>query len=419
MRHWRPARRLLAAGILMLGAGVSLTATAGPATASLVRPVAMAAPGPAQVAELTASDGASGDYFGGPVAVTPDGNTALIAAPGRAGFVGAVYVFTRTRTGWAQAAELTADDPASHDFGWSVAITADGDTALIGAPATDSDTGAAFVFTRTRTGWAQTAELTAADGADGNSFGWSVAITPDGSTALVGATYRDSGSGAAYVFTRTRTGWQQTSELTGASGDYFGTSVAMTADGNTALISAPAADDATGAVFAFTRTRTGWAQTAELTAAGGASGDTFGDSVAVTPDGTTALIGASGRDSQTGAAYVFTRTRTGWQQASELTAAGGASGDGFGDSVAVTADGATALIGAPGRDSQTGAAYVFTLTRTGWQQASELTAAGGASGDSFGGYTAVTADGTTALIGAPGRDDNTGAVYAFTLPQSW
>ena len=312
MRDRRYARRLLAAGIVMLGTGLPF---AGPASASPARPTAPAWSSPAQVAELTASDGASGDWFGIPVAITADGNTALIGASYRDSATGAAYVFTRTPAGWQQApgwrqtAELTASDAADGDrFGQSVALTADGNTALIGAVGRDSYTGAAYVFASTRSGWQQAAELTASDAASGDSFGEAVALTADGKTALIGAPNHDSDTGAAYAFVRTRAGWQQAGELTagdGAVGDHFGVSVAVTADGNTAVIGANYHDSATGAAYVFASTRSGWQQTAELTASDGASGNYFGDWVAITPAGNTILIGALGRDSFTGAAYVF------------------------------------------------------------------------------------------------------------------
>jgi hypothetical protein len=360
MRSWRYVRRVLAAGIVILGTGLPLV---GPASASPLRPAVTAAHSPVQTAELTASDGADGDLFGTSVAVAADGTTALIGAPDQDDYAGAVYVFVRTRTGWQQTAELTASDGVSGDaFGTSVAVAADGTTVVIGAPYRDSLAGAVYVFARTRTGWQQTAELTASDAASPDEFGTSVAVAADGTTALIGAPNHDLNTGAVYVFARTRAGWMQTGELTasdGAGGDHFGTSVAVAADGTTVVIGAPYRDSLAGAVYVFARTGAGWMQTAELTASDGAGGDHFGTSVAVAADGTSALIGAPNRDTSTGAVYVFARTGAGWMQTGELTASDGGGGDHFGTSVAVAADGTSALIGAPNRDINTGTVYVF------------------------------------------------------------
>ena len=148
-----------------------------------------------------------------------------------------------------QSAKLTADDGATIDkFGSSVA-TSDG-IAVIGARDDDdngSASGSAYVFEQQMDGtWQQTAKLTADDGASSDSFGYSVA-TSDG-IAVIGARSDDdngSASGSAYVFEQQTDGtWQQAAKLTaddGASGDYFGTSVA-TSDG-IAVIGASGDDD--------------------------------------------------------------------------------------------------------------------------------------------------------------------------------
>ena len=130
--------------------------------------------------------------------------------------------------------------------------------------------------------------------------------------------------------------------------------------------------------------------------------------------GSTALAGAPGRNSETGAAYVF-RLRGGiWSQAAELTAAHGALRDEFGYSVALSALGSTALGGAPYRNSAAGAAYVFRLRGGIWSQAAELTASHAAATDQFGYSVSLSARGSTALAGAPGRTSDAGAAYVFT-----
>ncbi len=171
---------------------------------------ALGLPG-ARRAKLTAADGAAGDLFG--VRVALSGDTALIGArfdddDVNGGDSGSAYVFTRSGTSWSQQAKLTAADGAAGDwFGYSVALS--GDTALIGAHFNDNDvngvdSGSAYVFTRSGTTWSQRAKLTAADGAAGDQFGGKVAISGD--TALIGARLVDDvvkgvDSGSAYVFT--------------------------------------------------------------------------------------------------------------------------------------------------------------------------------------------------------------------------
>ena len=138
------------------------------------------------------------------------GDTALVGAyyddVGANADQGSAYVFTRSGTTWTQQAQLTASDGAAGDcFGTSVALS--GDTALVGAISDDvganSGQGSAYVFTRNGTTWTQQAKLTASDGAAYGRLWQSVALSGD--TALVGATYAGGlDQGAAYVFTRSR-----------------------------------------------------------------------------------------------------------------------------------------------------------------------------------------------------------------------
>jgi hypothetical protein len=162
---------------------------------------------------------------------------------------GAVYVFTRSESSWSQQAKLTAEDGAETDiFGVRVALS--GDTVLISARRDDDDVmgidaGSAYIFTRTGTKWQQQIKLTASDGAADDRFGRSVALVAD--TALIGAMFQDDkgdNSGSAYVFTRSGTTWNQQVKLTaadGAKGDAFGWSVALSDD--TAVIAATRDDD--------------------------------------------------------------------------------------------------------------------------------------------------------------------------------
>ena len=131
---------------------------------------------------LAASDGAAYDQFGKSVSIS--GDTGLVGAWGDNSNTGAAYVFLRSGTSWSQQAKLTATDATSTDqFGWSVAI--DADTAVIGAPFDNSNTGAVYVFTRSGTTWSQQTKLTADDAFSRDFFGWSVAIS--GNTIIVGA----------------------------------------------------------------------------------------------------------------------------------------------------------------------------------------------------------------------------------------
>ncbi len=384
---------------------------------------------PSAEVKLLADDGAQGDFFGYSVATF--GDIALIGAFKNDNVkgvdAGSAYVFTRSGNIWRQQVKLTALDGAANDtFGGNVALF--GDTAVIGAMRDDDkgdNSGSAYVFTRSGGDWNQQAKLTAADGSHGDAFGQSIALSGD--TLVIGAPHDgDQGddSGSVYVFTWSGTVWKQQAKLTaadGAQGDVFGISVALS--GDTIVVGADLNDEKAlnaGAVYVYTRSGSSWSQQAKLTAADGAETDIFGVRVALSAD--TALISARRDDDDVmgidaGSAYVFIRTGTTWRQQAKLTAHDGAEDDRFGRSVAL--DGDTALIGAMFQDNKgdnSGSAYVFTRSGNIWSHQAKLTAADGAADDVFGWSVAIFGD--TALVGATRNDDKgneSGSAYVFGI----
>ena len=351
----------------------------------------------------------------------------VVGAPqddvGANGSQGSVYVYVLTHGVWVLQAHLFASDGAAGDlFGTSVAI--DGDTAIVGAPlaavGADPDQGCAYVFVRGGATWTQQATLTLAAGAAHDQFGWSVAVSGD--RALVGAPHDYPAApahGSAHSFVRTHATWTLEKTFKGVSdGDQTGNSVALA--GTVAAIGAPAAtaDGHTGQglVRTYTFASGAWGTPVVLTAAAGAAGDSFGQSVAFS--GKTLIIGATLRDvsghADQGAAYVFVDGLAGWTEQAMLTASDGTAGNYFGDSVAI--DGDTVLVGARRSLSEQGSAYVFTRTGSTWTQRVRLTGPGGASGDDFGRAVAIGAG--TAVVGAPldnvGSATNQGSVTVFT-----
>ena len=269
-----------------------------------------------------------------------------------------------------QQAKLTASDGAEDALSFSVAVS--GDTVVAGAPSATVgpspahfSQGAVYVFVKPTTGWAnatQTAKLTASDGDNEGLLGSSVAISGD--TVVAGqpdATNTGAPAGAVYVFVKPTTGWTnatETAKLTasgGAGGDFFGGAVAVSGDTVVAGASGATvgANSRQGAAYAFVKPTTGWAnatQTAKLTASDGAANDFFGNSVVVSGD--TIVTGADGKDLDQGAAYVFVKPTTGWASATQtakLTASDGAGNDFFGHSVALSNPALVALIAAADR----------------------------------------------------------------------
>ena len=357
----------------------------------------------AQQAEIGASDAASPDDFGWAVAVS--GNTAVVGALFKNGFAGAAYVFVNSGAGWTQQAKLVPSDAAGGEFGNAVAI--DGDTVVVGANEQSSGAGAAYVFVRSGASWTQQAKLTASDGAANDYFG--IAVSISGGTIAIGAVGNNNVQGAVYIFVQTGTSWAQQAELTlanAANEDQLGGAISV--DGDTVVAGAVGRNTFQGAAEVFVRSGTTWSQQAELTASDGAKDDFFGHSAYISGD--TAIVSALNKNF--GAAYVFVRTGASWTQQAKLNATGEAVGDQFGSSVSL--DGDMAAIGAQGVNSGTGSAYVFARSGASWTQLAQLSAAGGATGDSAG--WAVSINAGTVVSGAIGRDASQGAAYVFSLP---
>jgi hypothetical protein len=361
------------------------------------------------LAELAGSGIAAWDWFGASVAVSS--STIVVGAPAApllsAGF-GQAYVFAKTAKGWQQQAQLENPDTMEPDwFGYSVAVS--GSTVVVGAPAISvlsSGLGRAYVFTKTVTGWRQSVQLEGPDTAVGDWFGDSVAIS--GGTIVVGAPSHASKAGAAYVFTDSGKSWQAT-ELKGsdtAAKDDFGASVAVS--GNTIVVGAFGHAAEAGRAYVFTKRLNGWHQAAELSGSSTVAGDGFGVSVAVA--GRTIAVGAGLAASDSGRAYVFTKTATGWHQSAQLAGSGPVDKDDFGDAVAVSGD--TVVVGTFAQAPAAGRAYVFKRTAIGWHQAAALASgSSSADGSEFGLSVAISGD--TIAVGAQGEESGAGRAFLF------
>lgn len=316
----------------------------------------------AQAPPITPLDPVWGEFFG--FAVAASGDTILVgawaAAPSDVYRGGAAYVFVRDSTGtWSQQAKLVASDVSSEArFGYSVAL--DGDTAVVGAYGDAGFAGAGYVFRRTGGVWTQEAKLTASDPKPNGDFGMSVAV--QGRTAVIGAPCAcETTSGAAYVFERANGSWAQTAELSAADGapnDGFGSSVALCDD--TLVAGSPYLNGNTGAAYAFVRSGMGWVEQARLAWPGSVSDDFYGYRVALL--GETAVVAAFPEGGDYGAVYVFGRTEGVWGDPQRLTASDPLPSK-FGESLAL-ADralvvGAYAWPGEGRPNEYTGKAYAF------------------------------------------------------------
>ncbi|MEA2199891.1 MAG: hypothetical protein QOI89_487 [Solirubrobacteraceae bacterium] len=289
-------------------------------------------------------------------------------------------------------------------FGASAAVSADGNTALVGGGS------AAWIFTRSGETWTQQGkELALA----GGGVAVSVALSADGNTALIGTPSFNTSRGAAWVYVRSGETWtlQETFTDTGGSGlANFGDSVALSADGNTAVVGARRDHENVGGVWVFARSGEVWTQQgARLTS--GTSEHNFGIAVGLSGDGNTTLIGSEG------GVWVFTRSGASWSTTEKLAL-------GMVSSIAISSDGMTALIGLGIKDSgkppgASGDAVVFKRSGEAWvQQGGALPHLGQVSTETkypgeFGFSVALSSDGNTALVGGPGDYRGIGAAWVY------
>ena len=310
--------------------------------------------------------------LGSSVALSADGNTAVIGVPGDDVGAGAAWVFARSESGaWTQqGGKLTGSgEEGEGQFGSSVALSSNGNAALIGGPGDGGKVGAAWVFALSGEIWSQQgAKLTGTGESGAGEFGWSVALSKQGTTALIGAPGDSSQVGAAWVFAASSAGaWSQQGEKLVGSGESgageLGRSVALSSDGSTALLGDPADSTNTGAAWVFTRSEAAaWSQQGGKLTGGDEEGEgQFGSSVALSSDGDTVLVGGPADNTNTGAAWVFTRSEAAaWSQQGGKLTGGEEEGEGqFGSSVALSSDGDTVLIGGPADNTNTGATWAF------------------------------------------------------------
>ncbi len=330
-----------------------------------------------ELTKLTASDGAASDYFGSSVSLS--GDYAIVGAYNDDNN-GSAYIFHKDQDGtnsWGQLTKLTASDGASGDyFGYSVSLS--GAYAIVGAFGDDDNgslSGSAYVFHKDQGGtnnWGELTKLTASDGDADDRFGYSVSISGD--YAIVGANNDDdngSNSGSAYIFQKNQGGtnnWGQLIKLNasdGNAGDYFGFSVSLS--GDNATIGANGDDgngNNAGSAYIFQKDQGGtnnWGELTKLTASDGAAGDQFGYSVYLS--GNYVVIGSPydyHSATNSGSAYMFFKDLGGlsnWGEATKLLTTDQANGDNFGNAVAIS--GNQIIGGTSTKDTSKGATYIF------------------------------------------------------------
>lgn len=373
--------------------------------------------------------------FGDSVAASANGSTAMIGAPG----ANSVYVYANKSGELVQQAKLVPEDGDNGDlFGNSVAISNDGTIALIGSyldkGSTDYQAGSVYVFVKSNSGWNQQTKIMPDDNNRVQFFGSSIAMTGDGTAAVIGATLTinsdDEELGATYVFSNTNQGWMQETKLTannpdtGSNSNEFGFSVDISEDGETVVTGAPhgpSGVNLAGRAYTFVKEQGEWRQQDEYYASDTNRAYQFGNSVSVTDNGNTAVIGAFHNDDPrelAGSAYVFSNTSGEWTQQHKFSRGTSISNSEFGGSVDISGDSSISIVGAR-NDSPGGAAYVFTQTNNSWSRQSKFPRDESSNFRRFGRSLALSNDGSTAFISNTklvGEENQVeGNVYVYTL----
>lgn len=378
---------------------------------------------------------------------------------------------------WKQSTEIKASNKEDGDqFGFSLALSRDGTTLAVGAPMESSaatgangkqadesaySSGAVYVYTRGGSGWPQQAYLKASNTGSNDQFGYAVALSADGNTLAVSAVYEDSAargingnqsdnsvaeSGAVYVFTRTANTWSQQAYIKASNtggqedGDTFGYTVSLSGDGNTLAVGAPSEDGAAteingdqannaatgaGAVYMFARSENAWTQQAYVKSPTARGNALFGYSVSLDNSGNTMAAGAFDEDGGKGAVHVFSRAGSTWSHQARIQASNAERQDSLGTWVTISDDGNTMAAGSldedslltginPGNsaaadqasDTSAGAAYVFTRAGTMWSQQAFMKASNSGKEDWFGAHVALSGDGNMMVATAPNEDSS-------------
>jgi len=351
-----------------------------------------------------AGDAVDYPYLAAAVAMSDRGDTLLAGAPQEAGYAGGAWLFVRTASGWVQAGAKLVGSGAvgSASQGYAVAISVDGGTLVIGGPFDDTERGAVWVFVRSGGGWVQQGPKLTGTGltmtaGKGSHLGYSVAVSADGNTIVAGAPRDNNYLGAVCVFERSAGVWSQTSvPLADASGPANqGSSVALARDGRTMLSSGG------GSTLAYTRVGSTWSEQGVLPGSG---------VVALSHDGSVAIMGQLGLGGA-----VFERSAGVWTQQGPALIGTGSVGDAAqGWSVALSADGSTALVGGVNDDNVRGAGWLFVRRGGRWLQSQpKLVGPGSGTQSRIGWSAALSADGQTAALGGPGQGGGQGAAWVF------
>lgn len=407
---------------------------------------------------IQAPNGTAGLTFGVCTAISSNGNVAVVADEPYSSAVGAAYVYTRSGSTWSLQGAL----PVSGLFGYAhfataVAISADGNTICASAPYDNTNVGAVYIFTYNGSSWSQQQKIVPSGYSNTYSlFGFSLALSADGNTLAVGAPNDESAGptvelGAAYIFTRSGSTWTQRTKLipSGYIGNFvdFGRSISLSSDGTILAVGSPyegpnAGSVNPGAVYIYTGSGASWAQQVRLTPPAPTVVsliEGFGNCVNLSADGKTLAIGAPYSTDITyyvnsGVTCIYTGGPASWSLQAQLLGSGwqyrygayGNTGPQQGTALALSKDGNSLIIGGPNDtavnngNAAYGSWWLFTRSGSTWSQIGSrhlgsLTGLYGA-GEQLGSWVSMSSSGNVALISAIRSAQGTvyrGAIYSY------
>jgi|GEM_PF-3051343 len=368
--------------------------------------------------EISASDGQLGDYFGYSLALSTHGHMAFVGAPFdniSASDQGSVYFFLSSSDQWIFQQKLFLNSGTTSDqFGSAIAVSADSSTLLVGVPQPLTNTaGKVCVYTNSDNTWIKQTTLSAS-----NSDGWfgsSLALSEDGNIVAIGAPQYGTAAGLVHIFNRITsnlgTVWIHQKQIPSPNGNnqLFGSSLSLSADGSVLLVGAVGGSNG----YIFVNSDNTWIQQSAVL--GNGISDAFGTSVALSFVGDIALVGAPNHNSNQGAAYIYVYSDATWSAQIPLPLPSDVSaGNQFGSSVALGLgeDGATtAIIGAPGANKT----YIVKSSKNTWTKFQEISISD-ATSVSFGNAVALSGNGRIGFIADSGFSSDLGTGYLFSIP---
>ncbi|MBP7582767.1 MAG: FG-GAP repeat protein [Spirochaetes bacterium] len=354
-------------------------------------------------------------YFGGGhwnftaanVALSHDGKTLIAASFPNS----KVFAYKWVNNQWNETI-VVSPHASPIAFGNSIDCTPDGKTSIIGA----INNAEAYLFSWDGSSYVYQKTFTSPTPAVTNDYAVTVAISDNAERVAIGS-WHNLNMGAVYLYDKNGGSWNETKFIDPeiVDGNVFGLGVNISGNGNTIVVGSPSKDNRKGALYIYRWENNNW-NMVKISTKDGVNDDLLGRQLGISYNGNRIIAGmriASAGNLNQGAAYIFDWNGSAWME-TKLMAADGYANDKFGFCVSMNSDGNTVAVSAPG--PQTGAlgkAYIYRFNGTIWNEEKIMSASDGTTGDFYGNLVSISGDGSTIAVGAPMRESNRGAVYVY------